>query len=112
MEMDSKRDVENDNPDEYGTPVWTMRWHSADLAWAKADGETLIVITADHETGGFAINKGSTRDSINAAFTSDYHTATMVPVFAFGPGAEKFRGIYPNTAIYTKMRQAFGWQDK
>jgi hypothetical protein len=32
----------------------------------------------------------------------------MVPVFAFGPGAEAFSGIYPNTAIYAKMMQALG----
>jgi alkaline phosphatase len=79
------------------------------LDWAEKDGNTLVVITADHETGGFAINNGSTMDTINAAFTSDYHTATMIPVFAFGPGAEAFRGIYQNTAIYYKMREAFGW---
>ncbi len=79
------------------------------LDWAAKDGETLVVITADHETGGFAINKGSTRDTINAAFTSDYHTGVMIPVFAFGPGAEAFKGIYENTSIYDKMRKAFGW---
>lgn len=79
------------------------------LDWVEQDGETLLVITADHETGGFAINKGSTRDSLVGAFTSDYHTATMIPVFAYGPGAEAFSGIYENTSIYYKMREAFGW---
>ena len=79
------------------------------LDWAEKDGETLVVITADHETGGFAINKGSTRDSINAAFTSDYHTGTLIPVFAYGPHAHDFRGIYENTRIYQKMKKAFNW---
>lgn len=80
------------------------------LDWAKQDGQTLVIITADHETGGFAINKGSTRDTLVSAFTSDYHTGTMIPVFAYGPGAEAFRGIYENTAIFDKMRKAFGWE--
>lgn len=79
------------------------------LDWAEQDGETLVVVTADHETGGFAIQKESTPDKLVTAFTSDYHTATMIPVFAKGPGEDLFEGIYENTAIYNKMREAFGW---
>ncbi len=79
------------------------------LDWAEQDGETLVVITADHETGGLAIQPDSKMDSISAAFTSDYHTGTMIPVFAYGPGSEAFGGIYENTAIYDKMREAYGW---
>ncbi len=74
------------------------------LDFAAAEGNTLVVVTADHETGGYAINKGSTMDSIAGAFTSDYHTADLIPVFAYGPGAEAFSGIYENTAIYDKLR--------
>lgn len=79
------------------------------LDFAEADGNTLVIVTADHETGGFAINPGSTHDTIVGAFTSDYHTAALIPVFAYGPGAELFNGIYENTAIYYKMRQAYGF---
>ena len=79
--------------------------------FAKADGNTLVIVTADHETGGFAIQQESKMDSIVGAFTSDYHTGTMIPVFAFGPGAELFSGIYENTEIYHKMREVFGWQN-
>jgi len=80
------------------------------LEFAKKDGETLVIVTADHETGGYAINQGSTMDTIVSGFTSDYHTATMIPVFAYGPGSELFGGIYENTAIYNKMRKAFGFK--
>jgi len=79
------------------------------LKFAAADGETLVIVTADHETGGYSINPGSTMDSLVTEFTTDYHTAVMIPVFAFGPGAELFSGIYENTAIYEKMRMAYGW---
>ena len=82
------------------------------LDFAKENKETLVIVTADHETGGFAINPLSKRDSIIGAFTSKYHTATMVPVFAYGPGAELFNGIYDNTAIHQKMRQALGFDQK
>lgn len=79
------------------------------LEFAKKDKETLVIVTADHETGGFAINPKSRMDSIRGAFTNTYHTGTMVPVFAYGPGSELFSGIYENTAIYHKMRKALGF---
>lgn len=78
----------------------------AALDWAIADKNTLVIVTADHETGGFAIN-GGTMDSLETAFTSDYHTGDLIPVFAYGPGSENFRGIYENTAIFDKMKAAF-----
>lgn len=82
------------------------------LDFAKKDGETLVIVTADHETGGYAINPTSTMDTIVAAFTTKNHTAALIPVFAWGPGEELFSGIYENTSIYDKMRRAFGFKKK
>ncbi|MEM1324557.1 MAG: alkaline phosphatase [Bacteroidota bacterium] len=76
------------------------------LAMATEDGETLVIVTADHETGGLAINPGSKKRKLKLEFTTNDHTSTMIPVFAFGPQAELFSGIYDNTAIHTKMRKA------
>ncbi|MDA3927838.1 MAG: alkaline phosphatase [Prolixibacteraceae bacterium] len=70
------------------------------LAFAAKDKETLIIITADHETGGLSINGGSMESgNVLGAYTTGGHSALMTPVFAFGPGSEKFRGIYDNTDI-------------
>ena len=80
------------------------------LEYAKEDGETLVIVTADHETGGYAINSGSKMGEIVGAFTTDSHTAALIPVYAYGPGAELFAGIYENTAIYDKMRYALGFK--
>jgi len=80
------------------------------LDFAEADGNTLVIVTADHETGGFAINKGSELGNLQTAFTTDQHTADLIPVFAYGPGSEAFSGIYENTAIHTKMMAALGWK--
>ena len=79
------------------------------LDWAKNDQETLVVVTADHETGGLAIQPESKMNEIVGAFTSDYHTGSMIPVYAIGPRSELFSGIYENTHIYHQMREAFGW---
>jgi len=79
------------------------------LDFAEKNGETLVIITADHETGGYAINGGNRSEgTVNGAFTTDYHTGTIVPVFAFGPGSEAFSGTYHNTALFDKMLTSFG----
>ncbi|MEO0896588.1 MAG: alkaline phosphatase [Bacteroidota bacterium] len=80
------------------------------LDFAEEDGHTLVVITADHETGGLAIKRGSTTEDLNIKFSSGGHTGTMVPVFAYGPGSERFAGIYDNTEIFQKLREALGWK--
>ena len=82
------------------------------LDWAEKDGETLVVVTADHETGGFTINPGSKMDSLVTAFTSTKHSGDFIPVFASGPSAQQFSGIYENFEIYFKMRNAYGWADQ
>lgn len=80
------------------------------LSFAEQDGETLVIITADHETGGLAINGGSKeKRTIDAAFTTKKHTGILIPVYSYGPGAEVFGGIYENTAIYHKMKALMNW---
>jgi len=74
------------------------------LDFAEKDGNTLVIVTGDHETGGFAVNPGSKMNDIRVAFTTKSHTALMIPVFAEGPGEELFRGIYENTDIFMKIK--------
>ena len=79
------------------------------LEFAAQDGETLVVLTADHETGGLALLGGSIADwNVEASFAGKVHSGTMVPVFAYGPGAGAFAGVYENTAIFAKVRAALG----
>ncbi len=76
----------------------------AALEFAEKDGKTLVVITADHETGGFAITGGSIMDkTVEGKFSSGGHTPDLIPVFAYGPGAEKFSGIYENTGVFHRI---------
>jgi len=73
----------------------------AGLDFAQKDRRTLIAVTADHETGGFAVHDGSikNRQVTSTAFTTSGHTASMVPIFAFGPGSSRFSGIQDNARI-------------
>jgi alkaline phosphatase len=76
------------------------------LEFASNDGHTLVIITADHETGGFAVTGGNIkRGSVIGEFLTDSHTGVWVPVYAYGPGAENFTGIYENTDIFKKMKE-------
>lgn len=76
------------------------------LKFAAKDKETLVVVTADHETGGMTINGGDLKTGkVVGAYTWGNHTAVITPVFAFGPGADQFRGFYDNTDIPKKIKQ-------
>jgi len=75
------------------------------LDFAVKDGNTLVIVTADHETGGLTLTGGSIeKGEVKGAFSTKGHTSVMVPVFAFGPGAINFTGVYENTAIFNKMK--------
>lgn len=77
------------------------------LDFAEKDGNTLVIVTADHECGGYAINgKGESYEEVEGHFTSSGHTGSMVPVYAYGPQSELFSGIYDNNQIYHKMLKA------
>lgn len=81
------------------------------LDFAEKDGHTLVIITADHETGGVTIIGGDrATHKVKLSFSTKGHTAVMVPVYAFGPGSEKFSGIYDNTDIFKKMLESFGFK--
>jgi alkaline phosphatase len=71
----------------------------AALEFAQKDRHTLVVVTADHETGGLALVGSGTRTSVKMAFSSGSHTAIPVPLFAFGPHAVRFAGMKDNTEI-------------
>lgn len=79
------------------------------LAKAEEDGNTLVIVTADHETGGFTLGAAGTNgydadySIITPTFASTNHSAALVPLFAHGPGAEKFAGVYENTGIFHRL---------
>ena len=77
--------------------------------FASKDGNTLLIVTADHETGGFTLGASGERRygedyaTIKPSFATKTHSATLVPLLAYGPGAEKFRGFMHNTEIFFRI---------
>jgi alkaline phosphatase len=82
------------------------------LQWAAQDGGTLVVVTADHGTGGWTLLGGDIASGkVEGKFSTGEHSGVMVPVYSFGPRAENFTGIFDNTDLFTKMLDAYGFGD-
>lgn len=88
------------------------------LDFAEKQGNTLVVVTADHECGGFAmvseLKEGpykrvySDYNSLVSKFSTSGHSGTMVPVLSFGAGSDLFNGVYENTKIYENFLKVTG----
>ena len=77
------------------------------LHFADTDKNTLLIITADHETSGFGIVGGNQSEGIvQGDFLTSDHTGTMVPLFAYGPRSWLFRGVYENSQVFNKILEA------
>lgn len=105
--------------------------------YRKHPDETLIIVTADHETGGMALGAGgeynvhfdrlegqtawywdvdeAQRDTISTrnaeariGWTTGGHTGSAVPVYAIGAGSERFSGRNDNTDICNKLCDIMG----
>ncbi len=75
------------------------------LEWAAKDGETLVIVTGDHATGGMTLLSGDIDDKrIRVNFSTTGHNGIALPVFAWGPHSEDFVGIYENTELSDRIR--------
>ena len=92
------------------------------LDYAEKDGNTLVIVTSDHETGGFTLSaKKKTKEDgteysdyseVGMSFSNGGHSAALIPVFAYGPGSEEFVGVYENNAIFDKILKVTKWSEK
>ena len=77
------------------------------IKFADTTGNTLVIVTADHETSGFSMPQGNLENRmIEGDFTTHDHTGTMVPIFAYGPRSYEFQGVYANDAVFGKILRA------
>jgi len=109
---------DNDYAGQLGEVLAFERASKAVLEWLEKDpgrkAETLLIVMADHETGGFAINGPSDRlvnlgEVIEPAWTSKGHTGVDTVLWAQGPGSEKLgRAAIENTEIFRLMAGIIG----
>jgi len=96
--------------------------------FAKKNPDTLVLVLADHETGGFSIEAvdaedesgdgiskedgpfaiANSKQNFVVDWTTSGHTAVDIPITAMGKNAQLFTGIYENTEVFTKVAQAMG----
>ncbi len=91
---------------------------AVEVAFDYADEHpgTLVVVTADHETGGLTIVNGNRRfdlhdHQVDYSWTTGGHTGAMVPIFAYGTGAEHFSGVFENTDLPKIMCHLLGLEE-
>lgn len=79
------------------------------MDFAEKNKNTLVIVLADHETGGFTLATAKNDyNKIEPKFSTGGHSTTLIPVLAFGPGAEDFKGIYQNNEIFHKILAVVG----
>lgn len=92
------------------------------MDYAEKEGNTLVIVTSDHETGGFTLSakkkkredgtEYSDYSEAGMTFSNGGHSAALVPVFAFGPGSKAFVGVYENNEIFEKILKVTKWRGK
>ncbi|MDB9700267.1 alkaline phosphatase [Gammaproteobacteria bacterium] len=82
----------------------------AAIEFAKQDKNTLVLVTADHATGGLVLQKPN-GSNIVAQWTTTNHDLSPINIYAYGPGAELFSGVMGNTEIFDRMLRALNYQN-
>ena len=82
------------------------------LDYAEEHGNTLVVVTADHETGGLSLPDPQGKyTNVTFDYSSRSHTCLPVLVYAYGPGAEQFTGWMQNRDLKAKIMNACGYEN-
>lgn len=81
----------------------------AAVRFAEKDGHTLVIVSADHETGATILTGGDPETGfVRVAFASKSHSPMMVPLFAYGPRSRDFAGVQDNSDVANKILQLLG----
>lgn len=77
------------------------------MEWMQSHPDTLLVVTADHQTGGLSLLSGDMKEgTVKGAFSTGSHNGIAVPVYAAGAGAAAFMGFHENTELFSLLKAA------
>ena len=79
------------------------------VAYAREHSDTLVVVTADHETGGLAIVSGNadfnlSEQGVEYKWSTGGHSGTMVPIYLYGACAELINGVMENADLGQRLK--------
>ena len=80
------------------------------VEYAKQHPDTLVVVTADHETGGLSIISGNadfnlSEQGVEYHWATGGHSGEMVPIYLYGTGAELINGIMENAELGMQLKE-------
>lgn len=75
----------------------------AAIRFAEKDGNTLVIITADHETGGLSLDGHAEAGYARGIYTTYWHSPVMVPLFVYGPSSKQFICVQENNEVSDKI---------
>jgi alkaline phosphatase len=71
------------------------------MNWAAGRNDTLIIVTADHESGGLAaVTDGGANNNPGGTWKTTGHSLEDVPIYAWGPNSEAAAGFMKNTDLF------------
>ena len=79
------------------------------VEYARAHEGTLVVVTADHETGGLSVVSADadfnlSEQGVDYRWTTRGHSGVMIPVYLYGAANECINGIVENTDIAKTLK--------
>ena len=79
------------------------------VEYAKAHEGTLVVVTADHETGGLSIvsadaNFNLSEQGVEYRWTTNGHSGVMIPIYLYGTANEFINSIVENVDIAKRLK--------
>lgn len=78
------------------------------LDFARRDRSTLVLLTADHETGGLSLLSGRDGEKLGIHWSTYSHSGAPVPLYAYGPGARRFSAVRDNTEVAAILAELLG----
>ena len=79
------------------------------MDWSRGRDDTLIIVTADHETGGLQVleNNGAGKFP-TVSWSTTGHTDTKVPIYGWGQNAVRIGGVMDNTDLFGVVYNGIG----